>query len=204
MPKETLLNICLSFRPVSVIPTEAEESCHFLIRLKFRGLRSLHCGRDDRGILSLPDTTEVPFNICLSFRHVSVIPTEAEESCHFLILPKFRGLRSLGNSIAVPDAIPPPPSDRQGWPERSKEMLNVTWTEVKKSLMTPGAKGEGVHNEPRRGSLGNEEILGKTRRGSTVGGNVTGAWPEPMELVQEIHNETHSGSLGNKGGSEVQ
>jgi len=43
-----------------------------------------------------------------------VIPTEAEESCNFLILLMFRGMRSLGNSIAVPDAILPPPSDRQG------------------------------------------------------------------------------------------
>jgi len=33
-----------------VIPTEAEESCHFLILLKFRGMRSLHYGRDDMTI----------------------------------------------------------------------------------------------------------------------------------------------------------
>jgi len=33
--------------PMFVIPTEVEESCNFLILLKFRGLRSLHCGRDD-------------------------------------------------------------------------------------------------------------------------------------------------------------
>ena len=45
--KESSDHIYLSFRPMFVIPTEAEESCHFLILLKCRGMRSLHCGRDD-------------------------------------------------------------------------------------------------------------------------------------------------------------
>jgi len=34
---------------------------------------------------------------CLPIRHIFVIPTEVEESCHFLIRLKFRGMRSLGN-----------------------------------------------------------------------------------------------------------
>ncbi len=64
-----------------------------------------------------------------SLLNIFVIPTEVEESCHFLILLKFRSMRFLGNcsmrragmpkchaaqggaSVAVALA---PPSDRQG------------------------------------------------------------------------------------------
>jgi len=51
----------LSFRHMFVIPTEAEESCHFLILLMFHGMRSLRCGRDD--------TTAVEMTIDQSFHN---------------------------------------------------------------------------------------------------------------------------------------
>jgi len=64
-----------------------------------------------------------------SLLNIFVIPTEVEESCHFLILLKFRGLRSLGNCAMRRAWMPKchvvqggarvavalaPPSDRQG------------------------------------------------------------------------------------------
>jgi len=43
----------------------------------------------------IPDMFVIP--ACLPVRQLFVIPTEAEESCNFLILLKFLGVSSLGN-----------------------------------------------------------------------------------------------------------
>jgi len=52
-------------------------------------------------------------------------------------------------------------------------------------------------------------MLNETRRGSTVGGNATGAQRRkylmtPGAKGEGVHNETRRGSLGSEGGSEVQ
>ena len=61
--------------------------------------------------------------------------------------------------------------------------------------MMPGTKGEGAHNEPQRGSLGNEEIPGETQRGSTVRPELE---MTPGAKGEGAHNEPQRGSLGNE------
>jgi len=77
---------------------------------------------------------------------MTVIPTEAEESCHFLMLLKFRDMRSLGN-CAMRRAWMPKCHVTQGGarvaialaPLTSRDGGNATGAKRRKDLMAPSA-----------------------------------------------------------------